>query len=50
MCQGMGQPLEAGKGEEIDSPLEPPEGVQPQSSGTSDLQNFERINVSDLKL
>lgn len=29
MCQGMEQPLEAEKGQEIDSPLEPSEGPQP---------------------
>ena len=28
-CQGMQQPLEAEKGEDVDRPLEPAEGVQP---------------------
>lgn len=28
--QGMWEPLEAGKGEEMDSPLEPPERAQPR--------------------
>lgn len=28
--QGMPQPLETGKGKEMDSPLKPPGGTQPQ--------------------
>lgn len=37
------QPLKAGKGEEMDSLLEPPEEACPANSSlTSDLQNCER--------
>lgn len=47
-------PLEAGKGKEVDCPLESPEGVQPSQTlllaqgdpfWNSDLQNHRRVSV-----
>ena len=49
MNQRMQVALRSGKGKEINSPVEAPEGIQPcchLDFRTSDLQNYKIINLS----